>query len=83
MERIVIDAGRRRLGAGVRHEAAARASRCASLCPRGGTFRIQIFIQPSSPEIGVNYFWSGRLLVRNGVACFWATSFRKKRQQLS
>src|SRR5262245_37615041 len=46
-------AGRRRLGAGVGHEAAARASRCACLCPRGGggTFRIQIFIQTPSPEI--------------------------------
>ena len=32
MERIVIDAGRRRLGAGARHEAAGGAH---ALCPRG------------------------------------------------
>ena len=35
MERIVIDAGRTRLRAGVRHEAAARASRCACALPPG------------------------------------------------
>ena len=35
MERIVIDAGRRRLRAGVQHEAAARASRCACALPPG------------------------------------------------
>jgi hypothetical protein len=53
MERIVIDAGRRRLGAGVRHEAAARASnvRMRSAPGVGGTFWFQIFIQASSPEI--------------------------------
>src|SRR5215472_7001593 len=47
-------------GAGVRHEAAARAARSTSFClaaeplygpPVGGTFQFQIFIRTSSPEI--------------------------------
>src|SRR5262249_12681554 len=72
MERIVIDAGRRRLGAGVRHEAAARASkvRMRSAPGVGGTFRIQIFIQPSSPEI-----WCELFLVREVAGAEWGGLF--------
>ena len=72
--------GRTRLRA-VRHEAAARASRCACALPPGvgGTFRIQIFIQPSSPEICSEIIPGGEEGCRrgNGVACFWATSLDK------
>src|SRR6516162_11535812 len=55
---------------------------CASP-PGGGRAKIENSSRRHPRKFGVNYFWSGRLLVRNGVACFWATSFRKKRQQLS
>src|SRR5262244_2242124 len=44
---------------------------------RGGPFRIQIFVQPSSPEFGVNYFWSGRLLARKWGGPFLGYLLRK------
>src|SRR5262249_35414130 len=60
MERIAIAMQNGGAGAGAWHEAAERAARPTSFClaagplygtPGGGTFRFQIFIQASSPEI--------------------------------
>src|SRR5262249_49937902 len=69
-------------GGRVRHEAAARAARlaCAEGPPVGGTFQFQIFIQTPSPEICSEIVSSGDGGCWRGsrVACFWATSFRKK-----
>jgi hypothetical protein len=77
MERIVIDAGRTRLRAGVRHEAAARAFevRMRSAPGVGGTFQIQVFIQPSSPETRCESFLVVMAAVgaEMGWACFWLT----------